>query len=157
MNKFKEKILQVTRNKEAKTLFSNFVWISVLKSAGYIFPLITLPYLSEVIGIEGFGEIAFAAAVMVFFQTFTDFGFNYIATRDVARCREDRQAVSIIFSNVFWSKIVLMLIAFAVLCILVFTIPALRDKQLLLFLTFLYIPGHVIFPDWFFQSHFFHK
>lgn len=148
----RNKISSISKNKEAKTLFSNFVWLSVLKVVGYLFPLITLPYLSRVIGVEGFGEIAFAASVMVFLETFTDFGFNYTATRDIARCREDKQAVSVIFSNVFWAKILLMLVAFVALCVLVIAIPTFHAKQLLLFLTFLYIPGHIIFPDWFFQA-----
>lgn len=146
------KISSIRKNSDAKALISNFVWLSVLKVIGYIFPLVTMPYLARVIGVAGFGEIAFAVSVMVFFETFTDFGFNYTATRDIARCRDDRQTVSVIFSNVFWSKMLLMLIAFVVLCILVFAIPSFYEKRLLLFLTFLYIPGHIIFPDWFFQA-----
>lgn len=146
------KISSIRKNSDAKALFSNFVWLSVLKVVGYIFPLVTMPYLARVIGVAGFGEIAFAVSVMVFFETFTDFGFNYTATRDIARCRDNRQAVSAIFSNVFWAKMLLMLIAFVVLCILVCAIPSFYEKRLLLFLTFLYIPGHIIFPDWFFQA-----
>lgn len=146
------KISSLRKNKDARTLMGNFVWLSLLKVIGYVFPLITMPYLARVIGVAGFGEIAFAASTMAFFETFTDFGFNYTATRDIARCREDRTAVSNIFSNVFWSKLLLMTIAFGVLCILIFAIPSLYDKRLLLFLTFLYIPGHILFPEWFFQA-----
>ncbi len=152
MNKLRTKISQVAKNKDAKAVAGNFIWLSVLKVVGYVFPLITMPYLARVIGVAGFGEIAFAISIMVFFETFTDFGFNYTATRDIARCREDRTEVSRIFSNVFWAKILLMIVAFAVLAILVFAIPSLYDKRLLLFLTFLYIPGHILFPDWFFQA-----
>ena len=152
MNKLKAKISQVAKNKDARTLAGNFVWLSVLKVIGYIFPLITLPYLSRVIGVEGFGEIAFAASIMVFIETFVDFGFNYTATRDVARQRDDIGAISKIFSNVMWAKILLMAIGFGVLYILIYSIPSLYEKRLLLFLTFLYIPGHIIFPDWFFQA-----
>lgn len=148
----KTKILSISQNKDAKALVGNFVWLSVLKVVGYIFPLVTMPYLARVIGVSGFGEIAFAGSIMAFFETFTDFGFNYTATRDIARCREDKTAVSNIFSNVFWSKLLLMTIALGVLCILIFAIPSLYDKRLLLFLTFLYIPGHILFPDWFFQA-----
>lgn len=152
MNKLKAKISQVAKNKDARTLAGNFVWLSVLKVIGYVFPLITLPYLSRVIGVDSFGEIAFAASIMVFIETFVDFGFNYTATRDVARQRDDIGAISKIFSNVMWAKTLLMAIGFGILCILVYSIPSLYEKRLLLFLTFLYIPGHIIFPDWFFQA-----
>lgn len=152
MNKLKAKISQVAKNKDARTLAGNFIWLSVLKVIGYVFPLITLPYLSRVIGVDSFGEIAFAASIMVFIETFVDFGFNYTATRDVARQRDDIGAISKIFSNVMWAKTLLMAIGFGILCILVYSIPSLYEKRLLLFLTFLYIPGHIIFPDWFFQA-----
>lgn len=146
------KLNRLIKNKDARTLAGNFVWLSALKIVGYLFPLITMPYLARVIGVQGFGEIAFAISVMVFIETLTDFGFHYTATRDIARCREDRQQVSEIFSNVFWAKILLMLFGFLFLCILIYAIPALYNKRVLLFLTFLYIPGHIIFPDWFFQA-----
>lgn len=152
MSNFKAKISQITKNEDARNLASNFVWLSVLKVIGYIFPLITLPYLSRVIGVDGFGEIAFAASIMVFIETIVDFGFNYTATRDVARCRDNIQEVSNIFSNVLWSKSLLMILGLGILSILVYTVPMFRSKQLLLFLTFLYIPGHILFPDWFFQA-----
>lgn len=152
MNKLKQKISSLSKSKEAKTLAGNFMWLSALKVVGYIFPLITMPYLARVIGVDSFGEIAFAASVIVFIETFTDFGFNYTATRDIAKCRENLKEVSTIFSNVFWSKILLMGVGLVILLILIYSIPSLYDKRLLLLLTFLYVPGHIIFPEWFFQA-----
>ena len=89
MAKLTQKISSLAKNKEAKTLVSNFTWLAILKIIGYLVPLITLPYLSRVIGVDGFGKIAFAAAIMVFIETFVDFGFNYTATRDIARQRDN--------------------------------------------------------------------
>ena len=152
MAKLTQKISSLAKNKEAKTLVSNFTWLAILKIIGYLVPLITLPYLSRVIGVDGFGKIAFAAAIMVFIETFVDFGFNYTATRDIARQRDNVEAVSSIFSNVMWAKILLMLVGFVILYVLILAIPGLYEKRLLLLLTFLYIPGHIIFPDWFFQA-----
>lgn len=152
MSNIKQKILSLSKNKEAKTLASNFMWLSILKIVGYAVPFITLPYLARVIGVDCFGEVAFAASIIVFIETFVDFGFNYTATRDIARQRDDIAAVSKIFSNVMWAKTLLMFIGFGILCIFTYSIPSLYEKRLLLFLTFLYVPGHIIFPDWFFQA-----
>ena len=152
MSKLSQKIFALSKDKEARTLASNFTWLAILKIIAYLFPLITLPYLALVIGVDGFGEIAFAVSVMIFIETFVDFGFNYTATRDIARQRNDILAVSKVFSNVMWAKILLMCIGFGILCLLIWIIPSLYDKRLLLFLTFLYIPGHIFFPDWFFQA-----
>lgn len=69
----------------------NFMWLSVLQVASCVFPLITMPYLARVIGVEGFGEIAFASAIMVWIQTIADWGVNLTATRDVAQNRDNPQ------------------------------------------------------------------
>lgn len=93
---------RIKSNSDAKTVINNFAWLSVLQIAGYIFPLISIPYLAKVIGVDGFGKIAFASAVIIWIQTITDWGFNFTATRDVAKNKNDKLMVSEIFSNVLW-------------------------------------------------------
>ena len=149
LSKIKNKI---GSNKDGKVLIQNFAYLSLLQVAGYIFPLITMPYLAKVIGVDGFGKIAFAAAVMIWLQTIADWGFNFTATRDVAQNREDRRKVSEIFSSVLWARIVLMLISAAILFLLVVFIPLFKKNADVLFVSFLMIPGHILFPDWLFQA-----
>lgn len=152
MGRIKQKIVSISQNKEARTLASNFAWLSVLQVVSYIFPLITMPYLARVIGTTGFGKIAFASAIMIWIQTIADWGFNLTATRDVAQNRDDKQRVSEIFSNVLWARCVLMLLSFAVLALLILFIPQFYENRLVILITFLMIPGHILFPDWFFQA-----
>ncbi|WP_180186104.1 flippase [Acinetobacter sp. YH01008] len=143
---------RVSASKDGKALASNFGYLMVMQIAGYIFPLMTIPYLARVIGVEGFGKIAFAAAIVVWFQTITDWGFNYTATRDVARHRDNLKKVSEIFSNVFWAKSLLASISFIILFILTEFIPYLKESQTLLFITFMLVPARILFADWFFQA-----
>lgn len=152
LSKLKQLFARLKQSKDGKTLVANFGYLSLLQVAGYVFPLITMPYLARVIGVEGFGKIAFAAAIMVWFQTIADWGFCYTATRDVAKNRDDKEKVSEIFSNVFWARIFLMLVSFVVLSICVMTIPKLRENADVIMISFLMIPGHIMFPDWFFQA-----
>lgn len=137
---------------EYKTLISNFSYLSILQVVGYIFPLITLPYLSKVIGTNGFGKIAFAAAIITWIQTITDWGFNFIATRDVAQNRDNKEKVSEIFSNVLWARILLSLLSLLILVVLILFIPSFRENTVVILITYLMIPGHILFPDWFFQA-----
>lgn len=144
--------LKLKKSKDGKALASNFEYMMLLQVAGYIFPLLTIPYLARAIGVEGFGKIAFASAVIVWFQTVSDRGFNYTATRDVAQNRENPEKVSEIFSNVLWARILLMTISFGLLLILIATIPLFKENQAVLLISFLLIPGHIMFPEWFFQA-----
>lgn len=145
-------LARVKKSKDGKVLTSNFGYLMLLQIAGYVFPLITIPYLARVIGVDGFGKIAFAAAVMVWFQTVSDWGFNYTATRDVARNRGNLEKVSEIFSNVLWARIFLAVVSFAFLYLLIATVPYFNEKKDILLVTFLLVPGHILFPDWFFQA-----
>lgn len=148
----KSKINRIRQTKDGKVLVENFAYLSLLQVAGYVFPLLTLPYLARVIGVEGFGKIAFASGIMVWIQTIADWGFNFTATRDVAKNRDNKDKVSEIFSNVLWARCVLMFFSFAVLLVLVLVVPEFKENATVIFVTFLMIPGHIMFPDWFFQA-----
>lgn len=152
LSKLKQLFTRLKQSKDGKTLVSNFAYLSLLQVVGYVFPFITMPYLARVIGVEGFGKIAFAAAIMVWFQTIADWGFNFTATRDVAKNRDNKEKVSEIFSNVFWARIFLMLLSLCVLLVCVFAIPKLKENADVILISFLMIPGHIMFPDWFFQA-----
>lgn len=152
LKKVKDLTGRVRKSKDGKVLVENFAYLTLLQVAGYIFPLITLPYLARVIGVDSFGKIAFAGAIIVWFQTVADWGFNYTATRDVAKNREDKEKVSQIFSNVLWARCILTLFCFILLIILIIFVPKFQEISLLLLITFLMIPGHILFPDWFFQA-----
>ena len=143
---------RIKKSKDGRTLVTNFGYLSLLQIAGYIFPLITMPYLARVIGVEGFGKIAFASAVVVWFQTVADWGFNYTATRDVAKNRDDKEKVSEIFSNVLWARCLLMIASFLLLLLAIFIVPIFRENYAVILVTFLLVPGHIMFPDWFFQA-----
>lgn len=148
----REKINQARQSSDARTVASNFAWLTLLQVAGYVFPLITLPYLARVIGVDGFSRIAFATAIMVWIQTIADWGFNMSATRDVAQNRDNPDMVSRIFSNVLWARMLLMLVSLIILAVLVVTVPKLKANAAVIMVTFLMIPGHIMFPDWFFQA-----
>lgn len=152
MDKLSKIKKQIAASKDGRTVFANFGYLSLLQVAGYVFPLISMPYLARVIGAEGFGKIAFASAIVVWIQTISDWGFNLTATRDVAQNRDDKELVSRIFSNVLWARSVLTLLSGIILLVVVLLVPYLRENADIIFVTFLLVPGYILFPEWFFQA-----
>lgn len=152
MSKLSEIKKRITGSKDGKTVFANFGYLSLLQIAGYVFPLITMPYLARVIGADGFGKIAFASAIVVWIQTISDWGFNLTATRDVAQNRDDKDIVSKIFSNVLWSRCLLTVFSGFILFLAITVVPYFHENSEIIWITFLLVPGHILFPDWFFQA-----
>lgn len=151
-NRVRQFINKIKSSKDAIVLIQNFGYLSLLQVAGYLFPLITMPYLARVIGVEGFGKIAFASSVITYFTTITLWGFNYTAVRDIAKNKENMKEVSNIYTNVMYARMLLMSTSFFILLILIYAIPLFYENRLLLLFSFLVIPGTVIFPDWLFQG-----
>lgn len=138
--------------KYRKKLFSNFAALSIIQGANFILPLLIMPIVIRRIGADQFGIVSVAQVVMVFLTTFSDYGFNLTATRDISLHRADNERVSRLFSSVLASKMILCVGAYAMLCILVFAVPLFREHMLLYHLGFAYVLGQSLLVSWFFQG-----
>lgn len=145
-------INQMTLTKERKVLFENFLSLSFLQAASYLLPLITLPYLVRVLGPEKFGLIAFAQALIQYFVVFTDYGFNYSATRDISVNREDPDTVSGIFNAVMVIKLFFSLMSLVACLALVLYVPKFKANWPVYLCTFGTVLGNALFPVWFLQG-----
>ena len=142
----------VNKSKDAKRVISNFSYLSILQIGSYVLPILTYPYLARVIGVEGFGKIAFAMSIVVYFTTITDWGYNFSATRDVPRNRENLDSISKIYSVVTSSKLFLLFVSAIIMVILIFSVPQLKEDFLVYILSFSIVIGQTIFPEWLFQG-----
>ena len=152
IKKFISLLNRLNKSKDGKVVASNFGYLMLLQIASYIFPLLTIPYLARVIGVDGFGKIAFASGVIVWFKTVSDWGFNYTATRDVASNIDNPAKIEEIFSQVLWARLFLMLVSLVILILAIWLIPIFSKNREILLVTFLLIPGSIMFPEWFFQA-----
>jgi PST family polysaccharide transporter len=133
-------------------LLRNFAALSVLQGANYLVPLITVPYLVSVLGVDRFGMVAFGQAFAQYFVVLTDYGFNYSATRMVSVSRDDPAKIASLYWSVSLIKAGLMVLGFLLMVGLVLIVPSFHGQWPLFALSYLAVLGNVLFPVWLFQG-----
>ena len=138
---------------ERRTLFINFISLSLIQGTNYILPLLIFPYLVKVLGVENFGIMAFAQTIALYLMVITDYGFNLSATKDIAIIRDtDAPAITRIYNEVMTTKLVLLVLTFSFLAGLIFFIPFFRKEYFLYLCSFTIVIGQMLNPTWFFQG-----
>lgn len=135
-----------------RLLLENISSLMALQGLNYIVPLVTLPYLVRVLGMGPFGLISVAQAFATYFVIFTDYGFNFSATRTIARQHDDMAAVSATFSSVITIKIALMLLGVGIMVLVLTFVPHFRSDAGVYAVNYLAVVGNVLLPTWLFQG-----
>ena len=92
--------------KRSKVL-KNTVMLYIMTFAKMIFPLVTLPYLTRVLTVDGYAVVSYVKSAMVYMQIFMDFGFLLSATKDIVLAGGNKEAVSEILGETLQAKILL--------------------------------------------------
>lgn len=134
------------------TVKKNFLALSVLQVTNYIFPLITVPYISRIFGPDIYGLLNFATSILAYFGLLVNYGFDLSASRDIAQNRDDKHKVNEIFNNVLFSKLLLYAVATIIFLIVLFSIDKIYSNKTLYLILFFGSIFNVFFPTWFFQG-----
>jgi PST family polysaccharide transporter len=133
-------------------VLGNFLSLSIVQFANFAAPLITLPYLFQVLGRAPYGLTEMARAVSVYFLILTDYGFSLSATRAISVHRDDPRKVSEVFSCVLLLKFLLLVLSAGILTLAVLAVPRLRADWPVYYLAFGNVVGMWLFPIWLFQG-----
>ena len=136
----------------SRRVIGNAVSVMTVQAGTYLLPLINIPYLLRVIGPEHYGLIAFSQAVMAYFITLNDYGFNLSATRELAVRRDDPVLRSELYSAVMAIKSSFCLLSFFILLALVRFVPRFHEHGPIFFASFGIVVGTMLFPQWYFQG-----
>lgn len=137
---------------EKKGLVKNIASVGAIQIANYVFPLITVPIVSRIIGPDKFGVLSFANAFVAYFTLFIGFGFDLTATRKVARDPFNSECRNKVFSEVLFSQILLFIVSLLVFSLCLFFLPQLKNDKLVAIFTFATCVGTVITQNWLFQA-----
>lgn len=133
-------------------LFENLFSLYLLQGLNYLIPMAVLPYLIRVLGVEVYGLVAFSQAFAQYFIIFTDYGFNFSATRYIAKHRDSSRDICEMFWQVYILKFGLLVVGIFILGALTLIVPRLRHDYSYFLWAYLAVLGTVLFPQWYFQG-----
>ena len=115
-----------------KSLNLNMLLNAIKGFMGVIFPLITFPYISRVLGVENLGRFNFAVSVIAYIVLLAGLGINQYAIREGARVREDKEKFGKLANQVFTINIISTIFAYLVLVVLLLVVPKFQNYTALM-------------------------
>ena len=105
-----------------KSIKKNYIYNVLYQALLVIIPLITIPYLSRILGPSGIGTISFSESIVSYFVLFANLGINIYGQREISYTQDDKKRRSITFYNVFITKLIVSLTVLIIYAICYFTI-----------------------------------
>lgn len=130
----------------------NFFMNALLTISGFIFPLITFPYVSRILGPAPNGKIAFAASVISYFSLIAAMGIPSYGVRKIAEVRDDQEKLNKTLTELIIINTFFTLVSYLLLLIFVFFIPDFRKDATLIAITSIQIVFTTFGVDWFYQG-----
>ncbi|MEE6642693.1 oligosaccharide flippase family protein [Limosilactobacillus pontis] len=135
-----------------KKVTNNIVMLYIMNATQLLLPLVTLPYLTRVLSVEGYGVVSYVKSLMVYVTLIIEFGYLLSGTKEILESKNDKKKLSYIISKITISKILLSLLAFVVLLFMIFFIPLLRRFTLFTILSFFTPFLSIFIYDYFFRG-----
>lgn len=134
------------------TFYKNTLWQYGLQILKYLFPLLLIPYLTRILGTEGYAVYAYVLSFMGVVQTIADFGFTLSGTKKVVDLKGDTAALSRLVGAITVAR--LMLLCGLFICVMVITrfIPILAENTVYVIWAFFATAGRTVLPDFIFQG-----
>ncbi|CCG98811.1 putative O-antigen transporter [Fibrella aestuarina BUZ 2] len=130
----------------------NIASLFSVQVANYLLPLLTVPYVSRVIGPERMGLLNFSMSYNNYFVLLVSFGFDVAIVRLVAANRDDHAYINRLFAQVLSAKLLLLALAACIFFALAIVDSSFRAYLPLHMATCLYCVGVALFPQWLFQG-----
>jgi PST family polysaccharide transporter len=147
-----QKQIELVRRLFGHKVAQNTLSLYGIQFAGYIIPLITLPYLARVLRAQGFGLLLFSQSFALGASITIEYGFNLCATRKAAQSQGDRQGLAALAADVLGAKLMLLAGFTVIAAIAGFTVGNFRHHPNYLLWAILQALAMGLSPFWYFQG-----
>ena len=131
-----------------KSLKLNMILNAIKGLLSVLFPLITFPYVSRVLGVDNLGRYNFVNSIISYLLLLAGLGINTYAIREGARIRDDRERIELFGREMLSINILSTVFSYLLLFILLLAVSRLEDDRSLLLIFSLQIIFKTIGVEW---------
>lgn len=92
----------------------NFLYNIIYQLLTFFVPLITVPYVSRVLGAENVGIYSYTYSIVYIFMLFGMLGINNYGSRTIARVRDDKDELSKTFFSIYFFQLIINILALVI-------------------------------------------
>lgn len=130
----------------------NFLYSSVLTASNYIFPLITYPYVSRVLGVTNIGICNFVDSIIHYYLLFSMMGITTLGIREIASTSTDAKKQSKVFSSLLTLNGIATLIMLIILIASIYFVPEFREYKRLMYVGVAKLVANLFLVEWYFKG-----
>lgn len=134
--------------RKTKSLKLNMILNAIKGLMGIIFPLISFPYVSKVLGVDNMGHYNFANSIISYIVLVAGLGINTYAVREGASIKENKLKFEKFADQLFSINIISTMIAYIILTVLLWTVPKFQEYMGLMIILSLQVIFRTIGIEW---------
>ncbi len=137
---------------ENKRVIKNAAWMAVFQAANYVIPILLIPYISRILGVDSFGKVTYLQTIAQYATFFINFGFEYTSTRAIAVNRDNPEKLRSIFWGTIYAKMLLTVVSLLVFLPYSFSHIQSSEEMVMYMAAWMINVGWWLYPSWYFQG-----
>lgn len=137
---------------ENKRVIKNAAWMTVFQAANYVIPILLIPYVSRILGVDSFGKVTYMQTIAQYATFFINFGFEYTSTRAIAVNRDNPEKLRSIFWGTIYAKMLLTVVSLLVFLPYSFSHSQSTEEMVMYMAAWFINVGWWLYPSWYFQG-----
>lgn len=135
-----------------KSLFKNSIYNVLYQLLNVFFPLISAAFVARILKAEAIGKVVYSQNIAQYFILLAALGIPNYGIREVAKCRDSKEKLNKVFSELFAINLISSLVCTGVYYSLLFSAPLFQDRIALFGVAGITLFLNVFNVDWFYKG-----
>ena len=126
----------------------NFMYNLAYQILVLILPLITVPYVSRILGAKGVGIYSYTYSIVNYFMLIAMLGINNYGNRTIAKVREDKEKLSKSFLGIYSIQLFMSIIM--IILYIIYALFINKRYETIAYIQILFLIANMLDINWFF-------